>query len=114
MKKFVSFLLVLVLVLALSCASVSACTISKYDQQMIVLSGMVAAANAQVKALVTAAQLTWYRESEASLQAAARAINAPSLAYAKAIGAQVECIEKTYYVDGRYITIDPLKVINWP
>lgn len=113
MKKLVSLLLVLVMVLAIGCASASAC-ISLYDQKMIVLSGMVAAANAQVKALIRAAQLTPYRESEASLQAAAKAINAPSLAYAKAIGASVVCTEQTYFVDGRSIVIDPLKVINWP
>lgn len=113
MKKMFRMLLVLALVLTLTCSSAMACTESAAAQDKLnkTLYVMVEAANVQVKVLVRVAQETPYNDV-AWLKASTQAVVAPVFAYAKLIGATVECEYDHYYVDGQWVAIDPLKVIN--
>ena len=78
--------------------------------QFATLERMVATANRQIKLSVKFAQLTPWNDV-AWLQSTVNAIVAPVFAYARSIGAVVVCEYTTYYVDGQYVMIDPLRVI---
>ena len=78
--------------------------------QLKVLERMVATANRQIELAVKFAQLTPWNDV-AWLQSTVNAIVAPVFAYAKAIGAIVVCEYTSYYIDGQYVLIDPLRVI---
>jgi len=67
-------------------------------------------ANRQIKIAVKFAQLTPWNDV-AWLQNTVNAIVAPVFAYAKSIGAVVVCEYTTYYIDGQYVLVDPLRVI---
>jgi len=45
------------------------------------------------------------------LQNMVQTIVAPVFAYANSIGAVVVCEYTTYYIDGQYVLVDPLRVI---
>ena len=78
--------------------------------QFKVLERMVDVANRQIKIAVKFAQLTPWNDV-AWLQNTVNAIVAPVFAYAKSIGAVVVCEYTTYYIDGQYVLVDPLRVI---
>ena len=78
--------------------------------QLKVLERMVATANRQIELAVKFAQLTPWNDV-AWLQSTVNAIVAPVFAYAKSIGAIVVCEYTSYYIDGQYVLIDPLRVI---
>lgn len=113
MKKMLRKLLAICLVLMLTCSSAMACTVSDNAQAKLnkALYVMVDAANLQVLALVKVAQATPYDDVD-WLVASTDAVVAPVFAYAKLIGAEVECVYIEYEVDGQTVLIDPLKVIN--
>ncbi len=122
MKKLLSVLLMaclLVSVLAVpamaeengKCVVVEKIEEEVRELQVKTLYAMVYAANASVEQLVAIAQATPYNDI-AWLQASVRAVTNPVFAYAKAIGATVECTYVTYYIDGQYVAVDPLRVIN--
>ena len=113
MKKMLRKLLAICLVLMMVCSSAMACPAGDAAQAKLnkALYVMVDAANLQVKALVKIAQTTPYNDV-AWLVASTDAVVAPVFAYAKLIGAEVECVYTEYEVDGQTVLIDPLKVIN--
>lgn len=116
MKKMLSLLLAVLLVMTVMCTSAMAeCHYDRKDQvrdaQMQVLYAMVNSANRQVVQLVRIAQATPYNDINWLQRSVARVV-APVFAYARLIGAQVECTYTTYYIDGQYVDVDPLRVIN--
>lgn len=111
MKKSLRVLIVAILVLTLTCGSALACENYIQKRQNNALYAMVRTANAQVKALVRIAQITPYDDID-WLQYSVGVVTRPVFAYARMIGAEVLCTYKTYYIDGQYVEVDPLKVIN--
>mgnify|MGYP000869326910 CR=1 FL=1 len=75
------------------------------------LRAMVLAANIQIYALVKIAQATPY-DDVAWLLNKVDSITKPVLAYAASIGATVICEYEQHWIDGRWVLVDPLKVIN--
>jgi hypothetical protein len=80
------------------------------DAQFNVLERMVEAANRQIEVAVKFAQITPWNDVPWLLQLV-DGIVAPVFAYAKSIGALVVCEYTTYYIDGQYVLVDPLRVI---
>ncbi len=80
------------------------------DAQFKVLERMVTAANRQIEIAVKFAQLTPWNDI-AWLLDLVDSIVAPVFAFAKSIGAVVVCEYTTYYIDGQYVLVDPLRVI---
>lgn len=78
--------------------------------QFKVLERMVDAANRQIEIAVKFAQLTPWNDV-AWLLDLVDSIVAPVFAYANSIGAVVICEYTTYYIDGQYVLVDPLRVI---
>ena len=112
-KKILALVLALVLASAVFMPSLaSACSYPdketvKYNQAVAI----VTAANAQIRALVFAAQLTPYNDV-CILVASTNAV-AASAKYAVAqLGYQVGCTYTYYQVDGQTVAIDPLYVIT--
>lgn len=81
------------------------------DKQLKKLEQMVDKANKEIEKAVRTAQRTPQNDID-WLQARVAAITAPVFAYAESIGAEVECSYTTYYIDGQYVDVDPLRVIN--
>ena len=80
------------------------------DAQFKMLERMVDTANRQIVLAVKIAQVTPWNDVSWLLQVV-HGIVAPVFAYAKSIGALVVCEYTTYYIDGQYVLIDPLRVI---
>jgi hypothetical protein len=124
MKKKLMALLVCVLLLVMvipgvanaegnDAAPISAVSVyhARYTAaQFTVLERMVAAANRQIEIAVKFAQLTPWNDI-AWLQNMVSNIVSPVFAYANSIGAVVVCEYTTYYIDGQYVLVDPLRVI---
>lgn len=72
---------------------------------------IIAQANAQIYALVIAAQATPEDDTDA-LIAATEAIAAAAKAAVAKLGLEAACQYTTYIVDGKEVTIDPLYVVN--
>lgn len=81
------------------------------DKQLKKLQQMVDKANRDIEKAVRTAQRTPHDDID-WLQAKVAAITGPVFAYAESIGAVVECSYTTYYIDGQYVDVDPLRVIN--
>lgn len=75
------------------------------------LERMVSRANAKIEALVSYAQSTPEDDVDWLIEET-NAVAAEVVAYAESIGATVECSYTTYYVDGQYVEIDPLRVVD--
>ena len=71
---------------------------------------MVVTANRQIEIAVKFAQLTPWNDV-AWLLDLVDSIVAPVFAFANSIGAVVVCEYTTYYIDGQYVLVDPLRVI---
>lgn len=124
MKKRFLALLVCVLLLAMvipgvanaqgnSTAPVAAVSykVARYSNaQFAALERMVNTANRQIEIAVKFAQMTPWNDVPWLLKLV-DSIVAPVFAYAKSIGAVVVCEYTTYYIDGQYVMIDPLRVI---
>ncbi|MDD4311504.1 MAG: hypothetical protein PHW41_03390 [Eubacteriales bacterium] len=80
------------------------------NAQFAILERMVATANRQIEIAVKFAQFTPWNDVSWLLKLV-DSIVAPVLAYANSIGAIVVCEYTTYYIDGQYVLIDPLRVI---
>lgn len=105
--------LLLVLVLSMlftSVASASPLSI-KNGVALTLVTQMVRATNQTIEAMVKAAQRTPY-DDVAYLLAATNLIAKNTITYAASLGILVECEYKTYWVDGRKVDIDPLRVIG--
>ena len=81
------------------------------EKQLRKLQQMVDKANRDIEKAVRTAQKTPHNDID-WLQAKVAEITAPVFAFAKSIGAEVECTYTTYYIDGQYVDVDPLRVIN--
>ncbi len=76
------------------------------------LDQMVEAANAKIEKLVAYAQSTPQNDVKWLLKQVDKTVN-PVFRYARKIGAVVICTYTEYYIDGQYVLIDPLKVVNY-
>ena len=124
MKKRLMAILVCVLLLVMMIPGVASAkgnnaapfnTTSSYhtrytDAQFKILERMVANANRQIEIAVKFAQLTPWNDV-AWLLDLVDSIVAPVFAYANSIGAVVVCEYTSYYIDGQYVLVDPLRVI---
>lgn len=110
-KRLISVLMILVLLMSVSSAAMACSKSSPTKAEMAKLKTMVATANSTVKALVKTAQATKKDDVNELLKAVDK-VNAPVLKYAKKIGATVVCEVEYYWIDGRRVAVDPLKVIN--
>ena len=109
MKKSLRVLAALLLMMILLCSTASAAGVSEacLDERQanyLRVQARVSAANAKVRALVLHAQLTPYEQVEL--------INAPVIEYGASLGFEVRCTYRWYWIDGRWVAVDPLKVIN--
>ncbi|MEA4914625.1 MAG: hypothetical protein VB061_08655 [Christensenella sp.] len=80
------------------------------NAQFAILERMVTAANRQIEIAVKIAQFTPWNDVSWLLNLV-DSIVAPVFAYANSIGAIVVCEYTTYYIDGQYVLVDPLRVI---
>ena len=101
MKKSLRVLAALLLMMILLCSTASAAGVQ----------ARVSAANAKVRALVLHAQLTPYDDVD-WLHEQVELINAPVIEYGASLGFEVRCTYRWYWIDGRWVAVDPLKVIN--
>lgn len=125
MKKFVSFLLAVVLLMSIASVALAEkgpkpgpkspakveVKHEKKDKELDKLQRMVDKANRDIEKAVRTAQKTPQNDID-WLLARVDAIVAPVFAYADSIGAKVQCTYTTYYIDGQYVDVDPLRVIN--
>ena len=81
------------------------------EKELKKLQQMVDKANREIEKLVRHAQKTPYDDID-WLQSQVARVTAPVFAYARSIGATVQCTYTTYYIDGQYVDVDPLRVIN--
>lgn len=107
MKKFAVMLVSMLMIAAILCSGALACSSS----QARTLYRKVDAANAKVLGYVVVAQLTPYNDIP-WLLASVDKVTKPVIAYAESIGAKVECRYTYYLVDGKWVAIDPLRVVN--
>ena len=108
MKKVFRLLLLLVLVTALTCSSVLAASRAKELEK---LCRMAEKANDKVEKFVAHAQKTAKDDVDWLLEKVDKEVQ-PVIAYGEQIGVKVECEMEEYWIDGRWVEIDPLKVIN--
>lgn len=110
MKKFVSILLCAVLLMTVGMsAALAERTPSK--QEMRQLEMMVVSANQQIQVMVIAAQLTPW-DDVCWLKCSTDLVAQSVKSYARCIGATVVCEYTSYWVDGRLVDIDPLRVVH--
>ncbi|MEG1547255.1 MAG: hypothetical protein RR232_03845 [Clostridia bacterium] len=79
--------------------------------EMKTLIRMVDQANKRVEALVKNAQATPWNDI-AWMQFKIKLVITPVFIYADIIGAKVVCEYVEYYIDGQYVMVDPLRVVN--
>ncbi len=111
MKRFLSALLCVALVMTMFMSTALAAERQPTKYEMFRLEKMVITANCQISAMVLTAQLTpWndVRWLKNSTEATANSVKR----YAASIGAEVECQYTRYWVDGQYVDIDPLRVVH--
>lgn len=108
MKKMFRVLLLLVLVLALSCSSVMAASRTKELEK---LCSMVEKANAKIEKWIDHAKKTAKNDIDWLLEKVDKEVN-PVKAYAEKLGVTVVCDRDPHWIDGQWVEVDPLKVIN--
>ena len=116
MKKSLRVLAALLLMMILLCSTASASGISEYclterQENFLRVQARVSAANAKVRALVLHAQLTPYDDVD-WLHEQVALVNKPVKEYGESLGFTIECTDRWYWIDGRWVLVDPLKVIN--
>ena len=109
MKKKI-LALVLVLVLAM-CAFSGAFACSYYSSNYYRAVSIVNNANYRIKVLVRNAQMTPYYDVP-PLLAATKSVAANAKAQVAALGYEAKCEYTYYWVDGQWVAIDPLYVVN--
>lgn len=109
MKKFAAMLVCIMLMAAMLCSSAMACSLK--DKAMADLVADVNLANREIKSLVKIAQATPYDDVD-WMQCKVSIIVNRVKAHARLIGAQVACEMESYYIDGRWVLVDPLMVVN--
>ena len=108
MKKKALFAIVAtMLIMCFVCSGAFAAT----EGEMRQLYRKVDNANTQIQIYTLVAILTPYDDVDWLLDRVDATVK-PVFAYAQSIGVTVVCEYDTYYIDGRIVKIDPLKVIN--
>jgi len=114
-KKNIRVIVVVLMIATILSSAALACdpaeTQTPTAQQMYILNAMVNNTNSNISWMVSVAQATPYNDVN-WLQSSVSAMTAPVFAYADQIGATVVCVYQTYYIDGQYVPVDPLLVIN--
>ncbi|MFA6729769.1 MAG: hypothetical protein WCR95_02065 [Eubacteriales bacterium] len=112
--KKIALLLALILAFSVFAFSVSASAKGPDDvtyAEYVTLNALVRATNTTIEALVRVAQLTPFNDVP-WLLAAVSALTAVVFNYAESIGAEIACSYTEYYIDGQYVLIDPIWVVN--
>lgn len=107
MKKLCCMLLCVMLTM-LAMAPAMACS---NDRVLADLRADVNLANREIAGLVRVAQATPY-DDVAWMQASIRVIVSRVKTHARLVGAEIGCDMVSYYIDGRWVDVDPLYVIN--
>ncbi|MGI6239158.1 MAG: hypothetical protein ACOYI5_05980 [Christensenellales bacterium] len=103
-------LLTTVAVMLLLCFATTG-ALAATQAEMRLLERKVDTANLQIKVYVLVAMLTPYDDVDWLLSMVDATVG-PVFAYAASIGATVVCEYDYYWIDGRIVAVDPLKVIN--
>lgn len=126
LKKTVSLLLILAAVMAVAVpggacaysAEASGCVAARYlparpfcGNRLAEAQRVVDCANMAIDGLVRVAIMTPW-DDVAWLLVGVDAIVAGVMAYARTAGVTIACEYERYYIDGRVVMIDPLRVIN--
>lgn len=112
-KKLLALVLLFVLVFSVAAPGIaSACgyvspETARYNQAIAIINS----ANAKIRSLVLTAQITPYNDI-AWLISSTNAVAANAKARVAQLGYEVGCNYINYWVDGRWVAIDPLYVIN--
>lgn len=110
-RKVAACLLCFVLVMTLGMSTALAeCTPSA--RELATLEYMVDAANCQIELMVLTAQLTPWDDVDWLLSSTDTLVRQVKR-YARSIGCDVACEYTYYYIDGRMVAVDPLRVINY-
>ena len=75
------------------------------------LTAMVNSANIKIESLVKLCQITPWNDVDWLLKKVDGIVD-EVMSFAARIGATVECTYTEYYVDGQYVLIDPLRVVD--
>ena len=105
-RKLVTMLLLAALTLSMFGTAFAA---KKSDEEE--LYARVNAANAKIESYLEKAQRTPHNDIEWLLNKIEVTVR-PVFRYAEKIGATIVCDYRTVYVDGQYVDIDPLRVVN--
>ena len=116
MKKSLRILAALLLMMILLCSTASAAGVSEacLDERQanyLRVQARVSAANAKVRALVLHAQLTPYDDVDWPHEQGGHR-RAPVIDYGASLAFVERCTCHWYWIDGRWVAVDPLKVIN--
>ncbi len=116
MKKSLRVLAALLLMMILLCSTANAAGVSEacLDERQanyLRVQAKVTSANAQILTLVRYCQLTPEDDVDWLLFRVECIANS-ARAYGERYGFAVECEYRWYWIDGRWVEIDPLKVIN--
>ncbi len=111
MKKKLIALALCVMLLMTAGLSTALADRGPSQSEMAALYSMVNAANYQIALMVRTAQATPW-DDVAWVQYSTNCVARSVQAYARSIGATVVCEYEYYYIDGQYVAIDPLRVIN--
>ncbi len=110
-RKFFAILLVAMLTLAVLTPSIASACESREMLNYGRACSIVNVANVKIRALVMTAQLTPYDDVE-WLVDATEAVARSATRQVNKLGLEVKCEYRRYFVDGRWVLIDPLHVIN--
>ena len=80
-------------------------------KELAQLQKKVAQANRKIESMIEHAQRTPKDDVDKLLEQVSRTVDSV-MRYADQIGATVVCEYETYFIDGRYVEIDPLRVVN--
>ena len=108
MKRISKMLALVVLTMALA---MSAALAEPSEKELAQLQKKVDQANRKIESLIEHAQRTPKDDVDKLLEQVSKTVDGV-LRYADQIGATVICEYETYFIDGRYVEIDPLRVVN--
>lgn len=115
-RKIMALTLALILVLSLALSATAFACNSQGNgkansRELKQLEKLVKEANKQIEKLVKIAQKTAWDDVD-WLLFNVNCISAGVKSYGRLIGVTVVCDYVTYYIDGRYVEVDPLRVVR--
>ena len=108
MKRFSRLLALVVLTMVLAMGTALAEPSAK---EMALLQKKVDQANQKIESMIEHAQRTPKDDVDKLLEQVSKTVESV-MRYADRIGATVICEYETYFIDGRHVEIDPLRVVN--